>query len=278
MLGANSPLESSGEAEHDQGQKGVKIILPVQTGKHCSSRSSFIISITPGFLINSYWLAVLPLVPNPILEVPAGNNLEIPGTAELWVVLGLAGSGCRIPAEFGNPGTLLRTGLVLKNASAPPRCVIKAAPWTSLRNHKLGVRCVKQWQVWITGRGILNLCLNFWAIISSLVLSDTKRRGREELSTFSRENTAAKHWNVLPNLTQSLKQRLWLCLAAQLPSVPSEVPILLQDERMTKTNLITVPVLTTNCYQIIILKIKIPLPTAPLFSLSISFYFVDYDL
>lgn len=130
------------------------------------------------------------------------------------------------------------------------RCVLKAAPRKSLRAHKIGIQvplCVPQinGRMASEGRGILALCLNFWAIILCLILQIQKGicgGGREELSTFSVENISAKHFSALPNLTQSLKQRLWLCLAAQFPSVPSEVPILLQDGRMTKPNLITVTV------------------------------------
>lgn len=69
------------------------------------------------------------------LEVPGGNNLEIPGTAEPWVLLGLSGGVCRIPAAFWNPGTFLRTALVIKSASASLRCVLKAALWKPLRTH-----------------------------------------------------------------------------------------------------------------------------------------------
>lgn len=43
--------------------------------------------------------------------------------------------------------------------------------------------------------------------------------------TFPGKNISTKHFCYVAKLalTQFLKQRLWLCLAAQLPSVPSKV-------------------------------------------------------
>lgn len=177
------------EAEVRQGQKGMEII-PVQTGKHCLSRSSFIIPIT-GFITNSSWFTALTWYPSTSWR----SLMEIPGTAEPGVVLGLSGSSAASQQLFG--GQEQSWGQVWLSKMPP---------------HLLGV-CLKlhHGNLWeVTKSDSLcklvtdlhhrernfYLTLEFLAVILSLVLQIWKGihgGGREELSTFSGENTSAKH-------------------------------------------------------------------------------------
>lgn len=102
----------------------------------------------------------------------------------------------------------------------------------SLRTWKTGVQvaqCKRVAELYHRGEWNFNLILEFLDYnFLSFILQIRKGvhiQGGVELRTFSGKNISTKCcWYVAKlTLTLFVKQRLWLCLAAQLPSVPSKV-------------------------------------------------------